>query len=70
MISVTPEVIELSLTCSGVMDTNAEAGIRIPFWWRGFVIAVTSQRSFQVVLFDPTGDGAGVEADMLGFYDS
>jgi len=70
MISVTPEVIELGFTWSGVMDAHAEAGIRISLWWSGFVVAAAPKGGFQVVLLDPTGDGAGVEAGMLGFYDS
>lgn len=70
MISVTPEVIELGFTWAGVMDAHTEAGIRISLWWSGFVVAAAPKGCLQVVLFNPTGDGAGVETDMLGFYDT
>ena len=50
------------------MDAHTESSIRVALGRGGLVVATTTERCLQIILADPTGDGAGVEADMLALY--
>ena len=65
MIAVSPVILDTPPALAGEMDAHSDPCIRVAFWRCGFIESAVSQRSFQVVLFDPACDRTGIEANMV-----